>query len=74
LNGNSLAVAKLLANNGFKGAYAIEGGIEGPAGWLVSLLLFSPIIILLSSLHDSLCSSSQQSNAHQTNCVSLGFK
>ncbi|KAH8964866.1 hypothetical protein BDL97_04G087700 [Sphagnum fallax] len=35
LNGNSLAVAKLLANNGFKGAYAIEGGIEGPAGWLM---------------------------------------
>lgn len=33
LDGESLAVAKLLANNGFQKAYAVKGGVEGPDGW-----------------------------------------
>ena len=28
LDGSSLAAAKLLANSGFQGAYAIKGGVE----------------------------------------------
>ncbi|KAG0568764.1 hypothetical protein KC19_6G044000 [Ceratodon purpureus] len=32
-DGSSASVAKLLANSGFKGAYAIKGGSEGPNGW-----------------------------------------
>jgi hypothetical protein len=32
LNGNFLAVVKLLANNGFKKMYVIDGGIKGPSG------------------------------------------
>lgn len=38
LDGNSLAVAKILANNGFEKAYSIKGGVEGPKGWLSSEL------------------------------------
>uniref|UniRef100_A0A0A9GCQ4 Rhodanese domain-containing protein n=1 Tax=Arundo donax TaxID=35708 RepID=A0A0A9GCQ4_ARUDO len=30
---NSLKVAELLFKNGFKEAYAIEGGLRGPEGW-----------------------------------------
>ncbi|MCO5562832.1 hypothetical protein L7F22_026311 [Adiantum nelumboides] len=32
-DGNSLSVAKLATANGFKAAYAIKGGAEGPNGW-----------------------------------------
>ncbi|XP_024386648.1 uncharacterized protein [Physcomitrium patens] len=32
-DGDSATVAKLLANSGFKSAYAIKGGAEGPNGW-----------------------------------------
>ncbi|KAL9239661.1 hypothetical protein vseg_013963 [Gypsophila vaccaria] len=32
-DGNSLKVAKLLFKNGFKEAYAIEGGVRGKRGW-----------------------------------------
>jgi hypothetical protein len=35
-DGNSVKVAELLFNNGFKEAYAIKGGIRGPEGWQVS--------------------------------------
>jgi hypothetical protein len=48
--------------SGFKGLYAIDGGIEGPTIWRVCFLFFFPIIIPLFSLHDSLCSSFQLSN------------
>ncbi|KAI3508030.1 hypothetical protein L1887_23029 [Cichorium endivia] len=33
-DGNSMKVAELLFNNGFKEAYAIEGGVRGNSGWL----------------------------------------
>jgi len=42
VDGNSLAVAKLLANNGFEGAFAIKGGVEGPNGWKKNELPWSP--------------------------------
>jgi len=32
-DGSAANVAKLLANSGFQGAYAIRGGAEGPNGW-----------------------------------------
>ncbi|CAO2195524.1 unnamed protein product [Urochloa humidicola] len=32
-DGNSLKVAELLIKNGFKEAYAIQGGLRGPEGW-----------------------------------------
>ncbi|KAM0887566.1 hypothetical protein ACQ4PT_028949 [Festuca glaucescens] len=32
-DGNSVKVAELLFNNGFKEAYAIKGGVRGPEGW-----------------------------------------
>lgn len=35
-DGNATIVAKLLANSGFKSAYAVKGGAEGQNGWLVS--------------------------------------
>lgn len=49
LDGNSLAVAKLLANNGFEGAFAIKGGVEGPNGWKVQPYRI-PIYLMLSIL------------------------
>ncbi|XP_010534211.1 PREDICTED: rhodanese-like domain-containing protein 4, chloroplastic [Tarenaya hassleriana] len=36
LDGNSELVAELVALNGFKAAYAIKDGAEGPRGWLNS--------------------------------------
>ncbi|KAG0597545.1 hypothetical protein M758_12G003100 [Ceratodon purpureus] len=38
LDGNSLAVAKLLASNGFQRVYAVKGGVEGTNGWQKSEL------------------------------------
>ncbi|XP_065860236.1 rhodanese-like domain-containing protein 4, chloroplastic [Euphorbia lathyris] len=35
-DGNSELVAELVAVNGFKGAYAIKDGAEGPRGWMNS--------------------------------------
>ncbi|KAJ1286582.1 hypothetical protein BS78_03G363600 [Paspalum vaginatum] len=32
-DGNSLRVAELLVENGFKEAYAVKGGLRGPEGW-----------------------------------------
>lgn len=34
-DGNSELVAELATVNGFKAAYAIKDGAEGPRGWLV---------------------------------------
>lgn len=34
-DGNSELVAELVTENGFKAAYAIKDGAEGPRGWLV---------------------------------------
>lgn len=38
-DGNSELVAELVALNGFKSAYAIKDGAEGPRGWLVCVPL-----------------------------------
>lgn len=34
-DGNSGLVAELVTVNGFKAAYAIKDGAEGPRGWMV---------------------------------------
>lgn len=39
-DGNSELVAELVTLNGFKSAYAIKDGAEGPRGWTVFLVLF----------------------------------
>ncbi|XP_010261520.1 PREDICTED: rhodanese-like domain-containing protein 4, chloroplastic [Nelumbo nucifera] len=41
-DGNSELVAELVTANGFKGAYAIKDGAEGPRGWLSSGLPWIP--------------------------------
>lgn len=42
-DGNSELVAELVTANGFKAAYAIKDGAEGPRGWLVYAI---PAILL----------------------------
>jgi hypothetical protein len=37
-DGNSELVAELVTVNGFKAAYAIKDGAEGPRGWMVFAL------------------------------------
>ena len=37
-DGNSELVAELVTVNGFKAAYAIKDGAEGPRGWVVFLI------------------------------------
>jgi len=38
-DGNCELVAELVTANGFKSAYAIKDGAEGPGGWLVCVAL-----------------------------------
>lgn len=38
-DGNSELVAELVTANGFKAAYAVKDGSEGPKGWIVFALL-----------------------------------
>lgn len=42
-DGNSELVAELVTENGFKAAYAIKDGAEGPRGWLV---IFANLVVL----------------------------
>lgn len=44
-DGNSELVAELVTVNGFKAAYAIKDGAEGPRGWMV---YFCPFQIFLA--------------------------
>ncbi|CAB80914.1 hypothetical protein [Arabidopsis thaliana] len=57
-DGNSELVAELVALNGFKSAYAIKDGAEGPRGWLNSSLPWiepkKTLSLDLSSLTDSI--------------------
>lgn len=57
-DGNSKLVAELVTMNGFKAAYAIKDGVEGPRGWLKSGLPWSPpkkgINIDFSNLTDAI--------------------
>ncbi|ESQ37760.1 hypothetical protein EUTSA_v10028649mg [Eutrema salsugineum] len=57
-DGNSELVAELVALNGFKSAYAIKDGVEGPRGWLNSGLPWiepkKNLSLDLSSLTDSI--------------------
>lgn len=46
-DGNSELVAELVTANGFKSAYAIKDGAEGPRGWMVCY--FSKAIVVLLS-------------------------
>ena len=47
-DGNSELVAELVTANGFKTAYAVKDGAEGPRGWMVfavlNLFLFFDLI------------------------------
>lgn len=43
-DGNSELVAELVTVNGFKAAYAIKDGAEGPRGWVVSPI-FLPLLL-----------------------------
>jgi len=54
-DGNATVVAKLLANSGFKSAYAIKGGVEGQNGWLVRPVE-SPFLLVLFNLMETLLS------------------
>ncbi|KAI4963516.1 hypothetical protein ZWY2020_011431 [Hordeum vulgare] len=60
-DGNSMKVAELLFNNGFKEAYAIKGGLRGPDGWqlkdtyIVVLALILAIFIGNSKLSSTIC-------------------
>lgn len=38
-DGNSELVAELATLNGFKAAYAIKDGAEGPRGWVVCAII-----------------------------------
>lgn len=40
VDGNSELVAELVTVNGFKAAYAIKDGAEGPRGWMVFIIPF----------------------------------
>jgi hypothetical protein len=40
-DGNSELVAELVTVNGFKAAYAIKDGAEGPRGWMVFSVFFT---------------------------------
>lgn len=42
-DGNSELVAELATVNGFKAAYAIKDGAEGPRGWMVCKYFSLPI-------------------------------
>ena len=44
-DGNSELVAELVTLNGFKSAYAVKDGAEGPRGWLVCASL--PLISIM---------------------------
>lgn len=46
-DGNSELVAELVTVNGFKAAYAIKDGAEGPRGWVVCPI-YLPQLLLLS--------------------------
>lgn len=46
-DGNSELVAELVTVNGFKAAYAIKDGAEGPRGWMVFLSLSKSIGLML---------------------------
>lgn len=49
-DGNSELVAELVAVNGFKAAYAIKDGVEGPRGWMVSNFVSSFLFLLEISI------------------------
>ncbi|MBA0620640.1 hypothetical protein Godav_006339, partial [Gossypium davidsonii] len=55
-NGNSELVAELVTVNGFKAAYAIKDGAEGPQGWMNSGLPWIPPkkVLDLSNLTETL--------------------
>lgn len=38
-DGNSELVAELVTANGFKAAYAVKDGAEGPRGWVVCAVI-----------------------------------
>ena len=52
-DGNSEIVAELAAVNGFKAAYAIKDGAEGPRGWMVFTILIS-VLLCFHSLQQSI--------------------
>lgn len=55
-DGNSELVAELVTVNGFKAAYAIKDGAEGPRGWMVFLSLSKSIGLMLITFVSSFLS------------------
>jgi len=55
-DGNSELVAELVTANGFKAAYAIKDGAEGPRGWMVSVdfTYFTSFFSLISNVYSLL--------------------
>ena len=45
-----MTVAKLLANSGFKSAYAIKGGAEGQNGWRVRPVEILILLVILECI------------------------
>jgi hypothetical protein len=54
-DGNSELVAELVTLNGFKSAYAIKDGAEGPQGWLVFLFIFPFLVFIFIIIPKFLC-------------------
>jgi hypothetical protein len=49
-DGSAATVAKLLANSGFKSAYAIKGGAEGQNGWRVRPVEILILLVILECI------------------------
>lgn len=61
-DGNSIKVAELLVNNGFKEAYAIKGGVSGKNGWREIQQEFLP-----PSVHVYPIKKAKRSQQHESN-------
>lgn len=49
-DGDSELVAELVTVNGFKAAYAIKDGAEGPRGWVVCPFICPPVFFSMTTL------------------------
>lgn len=63
-DGSSELVAELVTANGFKAAYAIKDGAEGPKGWMVVTLFLSLLVLSSPSYSFSVFSLLPSSNSN----------
>nr|CAD1843302.1 unnamed protein product [Ananas comosus var. bracteatus] len=65
-DGNSEFVAELVTANGFKAAFAIKDGAEGPRGWIKSGLPWTPpkkaLIVDFGDLNDAISTALEESS------------